>query len=84
MPEESPSFEDALAALEARVKRLEGEEVSLEEALTLYEEGVGLAERCHQQLEAAEQRVAMLVRGERGIEEQALTDIDDDGPHSSG
>ena len=69
-------FEDALSKLEERVRRLEGGELPLDEALTLYEEGVDLARTCHEQLEEAEKRVAALSRGRAGIEEQPLRDVD--------
>jgi exodeoxyribonuclease VII small subunit len=65
-----PAFEAALEELERRVRRLESGEVSLEEALALFEEGVELARTCHEQLEAAEQRVSALVHGARGVEER--------------
>ena len=65
-------FEEALAELEKRARALEAGEVPLDEALTLYEEGVALARTCHEQLEAADQRVATLSRGQRGIEEAPL------------
>ena len=73
---ESLGFEAALAALEERVRRIEGGEIPLDEALALYEEGVALAERCHGQLEAAEERVAKLRRGPHGIEESPIPDVD--------
>ncbi len=65
-------FEEALAELEKRVRSLETGEVPLDEALELYEEGVALARTCHEQLEAADQRVAMLTRGSTGIQEKPL------------
>jgi exodeoxyribonuclease VII small subunit len=70
------SFEDVLAELERRVKRLEAGEIPLEEALALYEEGVELARACHERLEVAEQRVAQLARGSQGIEERPLGDVE--------
>jgi exodeoxyribonuclease VII small subunit len=77
VPVDSTStFEDVLAELERRVKRLEAGELPLEEALTLYEEGVELARACHERLEIAEQRVAQLVRGREGIEERPLGDVE--------
>ncbi len=69
-------FEDALAKLEERVRRLESGELPLDDALTLYEEGVELARTCHEQLEEAEQRVAALARGRAGIESSPLRDVD--------
>ena len=66
------TFEDALAQLEERVRTLEGGDVALEQALKLYEEGVDLARTCHEQLEAAETRVAALSRGPSGLVETPL------------
>jgi exodeoxyribonuclease VII small subunit len=65
-------FEQALGALEDRVRRLESGEVSLDEALALFEEGVALARTCHEHLAAAEQRVAALTDGADGPEERPL------------
>jgi len=62
-------FEQALTALEERVRSLESANVPLDRALTLFEEGVELARSCHEHLEAAEKRVAALSRGGAGIEE---------------
>ena len=63
--ERDQSFESSLASLEQIVARLESGELSLERALELFEEGVGLARRCQSQLEDAERKVEMLLR-ERG------------------
>lgn len=76
MPGEGQGFEEALGELERRVKRLEAGELSLEDSLRLFEEGVELARTCHEQLEAAEQRVSQLVRGPKGIEDRPLPDLD--------
>lgn len=70
-------FEEALEQLEARVRRLESGDVALDEALKLFEEGVALARSCHEHLDAAEQRVAALTMGARGIEEQPLPEPED-------
>jgi exodeoxyribonuclease VII small subunit len=59
-------FEDALGRLEKIVDLLEGGSLSLEEALKLYEEGVGLARRCADYLGAAERKIEMLTRDEGG------------------
>jgi exodeoxyribonuclease VII small subunit len=68
------TFESSLEELEKRVRALEAGDVPLEDALRLFEEGVALARGCHEQLDAAEERVAALVRGQRGIEERPLED----------
>ncbi len=59
------TFEGALAALEGIVKQLESGELPLEEALELFENGLGLARRCQDQLASVERRVEVLLR-ERG------------------
>ncbi|MFM2163390.1 MAG: hypothetical protein RLZZ383_2902 [Pseudomonadota bacterium] len=65
-------FEAALSALEDKVRRLESSDVSLDQALVLFEEGLAHAAACHAQLDAAEQRVSALVRGTAGIEARPL------------
>jgi len=71
-------FEETLAELEARVRRLESGDVGLEEALALYEEGVNLARACHEHLQEAERRVAALSRGPDGIREEPLPEPEDE------
>lgn len=70
--QDTPKFEQALNALEERVRKLESGEIDLDEALELFEEGVGLARTCHEHLEAAEERVAALSRGGEGLAEEPL------------
>lgn len=59
--EELP-FEEALNRLEQVVDRLEQGDLELEASLAAFEEGVKLSRRCATQLEAAEQRVEVLMR----------------------
>ncbi|MBW1877199.1 MAG: exodeoxyribonuclease VII small subunit [Deltaproteobacteria bacterium] len=73
-----PGFEEALADLEARVRRLESGDIGLEEALALFEEGVGLAQTCHEHLQEAERRVTALSRGAEGILEEPLPEPEDE------
>jgi exodeoxyribonuclease VII small subunit len=73
---DAPGFEAALQELEKRVRLLEAGDLTLEQALALFEEGVELARTCHERLEAAEQRVARLVRGPGGIEEHPVPDAE--------
>lgn len=53
-------FEEAIARLEVIVKTMEGDTVSLDESLALYEEGVALVRRLTRELDEAEQRVQIL------------------------
>jgi exodeoxyribonuclease VII small subunit len=57
------SFEEALSALENRVRKLEAGELPLEEALGLFEEGIELTRECHEKLDAADQKIIELSRG---------------------
>ncbi len=60
---ESRSFEQALEALEDRVRKLEAGELPLEDALNLFEEGIELTRECHEKLDAADQKIVELSRG---------------------
>ncbi|MBQ4111753.1 MAG: exodeoxyribonuclease VII small subunit [Clostridia bacterium] len=55
-------FEAAIARLEVIVKTMEGDTVSLDECLSLYEEGIALVRRLSRELDEAEQRVMILQR----------------------
>ena len=63
-PEQSkkPDFERSLARLEEVVRKLESPQLSLDEAMKLFEEGVGLSRECQKQLEEAEGRVEILLK----------------------
>ena len=54
------TFEAALAELETTVASLEAGDLSLEQALLLFERGQQLAAYCNQQLESATLRVEQL------------------------
>jgi exodeoxyribonuclease VII small subunit len=51
------SFEDALGELEQIVRRLEGGQVKLDEAILSYERGAQLKQHCEKKLNEAQQRV---------------------------
>ncbi len=59
------SFEDSMKRLEEVVGKLEGEEVSLEESLKLFEQGVKLMRTCHLRLSEVEEKVQTLVTDEK-------------------
>jgi exodeoxyribonuclease VII small subunit len=63
---DSPSFESALKQLEEIVQRLEKGELTLEESLKLYEDGIRLSRLCHAKLEEAEGRIELLMKNARG------------------
>ena len=59
-------FETALKKLEEVVRRLEGGELSLDDSLKAFEEGVKLAGFCSGKLNEAEKRVELLLRQKDG------------------
>jgi exodeoxyribonuclease VII small subunit len=61
-----PSFEESLKKLETIVDKLEKGDLSLEESLKLFEEGVGLSATCKKELEEAEGKVQMLIKQRDG------------------
>ena len=61
-PSKKPDFERSLARLEEVVRKLESPQLSLDEAMKLFEEGVGLSRDCQKQLEEAEGRVEILLK----------------------
>ncbi|MFC5863010.1 exodeoxyribonuclease VII small subunit [Acidicapsa dinghuensis] len=59
-------FEESLKKLENIVAQLEQGELSLEDSLKLFEQGVGLSAECKQELDAAEGKVQMLIKQRDG------------------
>lgn len=57
-----PSFENSLQRLEEIVLQLERGDLPLEQALKLFEEGVGLSASCRKELEQAEGKVEILLK----------------------
>ncbi len=54
-------FERKLSRLETIVEKMEAGELSLEDSLKLFEEGVKLSRECNTQLNDAEQKVKILM-----------------------
>ena len=80
------TFEERLAALETVVERLERGDLTLEDSVRLFEEGVTLSNACKLELERAEGRIQVLVETQGGgvqvaemeVEEEALGAEEDD------
>ena len=69
MAKKKITFEDAMTRLEEIVERLETEEVPLEEAVKLYQEGLSLSAICKEKLAAAEGSIVLLRKEARIWEE---------------
>jgi len=68
-------FEDALKKLEKIVGELEDGNLSLDDALARYEEGIRLSKTCAKKLEVARKKVEILLKSEDGSVE--LKDFDE-------
>lgn len=62
----SEGFEEHLKALEALVESLETGELTLDESLEKYQQGVERLKACHALLKEAESRVKVLLKDEAG------------------
>jgi exodeoxyribonuclease VII small subunit len=70
-----PGFDQILARLREVVTRLESGDLTLEQSLQIYEEGVQLARRGQHLLTTAERRVEILVSASGGIEVAPFLEI---------
>ena len=70
-------FEASLKKLETLVETMEAGELSLEESLKAFQEGIALTRACQKALADAEQTVAQLVETSHGIESQPFESPDD-------
>lgn len=59
-------FEDALKKLEKIVEDLESGDLSLDEALKKYQDGIELSRVCAQRLESAKKKIDILVKNKKG------------------
>ena len=71
------TYEQQLQQLETLIKQLENGDLSLDQTLAAYEQGVALIRACQQQLEQAEQRIQLLAHDGNG--EETLVTFADPG-----
>lgn len=65
---EQLSFEKAMAQLEEVVEKLEQGDVPLEEAITMFQEGMQLSKFCHDKLQAVEKQMDQIVNEDGEVE----------------
>jgi exodeoxyribonuclease VII small subunit len=72
------SFEEQLTALESVVERMERGELSLDESVRLFEEGIKLSNACKKELEAAEGKIQLLAEpGAGGMKTAVNLDVEE-------
>jgi exodeoxyribonuclease VII small subunit len=75
---ETPTFEEAMEDLERCVERLESDDLTLEEALAVFERGVAASRACAGLLDQSRQRVRVLVEKAGGDFDLAFLDPGDE------
>ena len=70
-------FEEALEKLSALVEKMESGDLSLEESLKIFEEGIKLSKDCQNALNDAEKKVQTLL-----LEEDQTNTLDSENPES--
>ena len=87
MARRSNEFEKAFQQLEVIVKRLESEELPLDESLQLFEQGIHLSRFCNQKLEEVEKKIELILadaKGQPRIEPFAVESVEDDDEGAAG
>ena len=77
MAKKTPQLEQSLDSLEALVERMESGELTLEESLQAFEQGVKLTRECQQALSQAEQKVRILLEQDQQAEPVPFEGRDD-------
>ena len=72
-------FEEALERLEGIVKKMEEGDMTLEESLEAFEEGVRLSRFCSKKLDEAERKVEILLKDDEGVDIKPFTGGEENG-----
>jgi exodeoxyribonuclease VII small subunit len=80
------TFEQSLKQLEQLVAELESGELSLEQAMKKFEEGMELSRFCAQKLEETERRITLLMRDSSGqtVEKPFALNEQEEAPDADG
>ncbi len=70
----SLNFESAMTELESMVEKMAKGQLTLEESLKSFEEGISLARKCQQALKQAEQKVQILTQQNDQFVTQSFTE----------
>lgn len=71
------NFELNLKKLEELVKKLDSDELTLDESIALFEEGMKLSKKCSDKLESAEKKINILLQEENGNEKEEKFEIEE-------
>ncbi len=68
--EKKHNFEEEMEKLESIVTELEKGELSLDESVKKFEEGINISKECNKMLETAEKKIAILLESDGEFEEE--------------
>lgn len=67
-------FEESITRLEEIVNVMESEELSLEESIDVFKEGMDIIAQCNEKLDEAERKINIIVKGKNGdLEEKEFS-----------
>ena len=61
MPAKTVKFEDAMKRLEEIANELEKDDLTLDDSIAKFEEGMNLSKKCKQMLDSAEKKITILI-----------------------
>ena len=70
MAKKEENFEELMVKLEEITNKLEKEQLSLDESVKLFEEGMKISKECNSKLEDAEKRITILINQNDEIKEE--------------
>jgi len=70
---EEKNFEELLDKLEEITSKLEKEQLSLDDSVKLFEEGMKISKECNSKLEDAEKRITVLIEENNNLKEEDFT-----------
>lgn len=70
MNKKEVNFEELIEKLEDITNKLEKEQLSLDESVKLFEEGMQISKECNSKLEDAEKRITILINQNNEIKEE--------------
>jgi exodeoxyribonuclease VII small subunit len=76
MAENHLTFEEAMEKLESIVERLEEGDVPLEEAISIYKEGMELSKLCHDKLKNVEEQLTQILTEDGQTENFSIQEVE--------
>ncbi len=70
MSKKDVNFEELIEKLEEITNKLEKEQLSLDESVKLFEEGMQISKECNSKLEDAEKRITILINQNDEVKEE--------------